>query len=82
MQDALGPFELASTTRRQAAAATVDEVLSHANGGPEPSRRNILPRHRGSNLRGRFGERARRRVRRIGLDGSNPTTLQTFFAIA
>src|SRR5215471_5417535 len=46
LKDALGAFEFAPAAGREPSAAAVDEVLNHANGRPEPFRRDVLPCHR------------------------------------
>ena len=77
LQNALRPFELAPAARGQTSPATVDEVLNHANGGAQPLRRDILPRHCAGDLRRRSAERTRRWMRRIRLDLSDPAALWT-----
>src|SRR5436189_2557445 len=77
LQNTLRAFELAAAARGQTSAATVDEVLNHPNGRPQPLRRDICPRHGAGDLRCRSREGPRRRMRRIGLDLSDPATLWT-----
>jgi hypothetical protein len=69
----------APAARGQTSPATVDEVLNHANGRPKPlSARHPSAPSRGD-LRCRSSKRARRRMCRIGLDGSDPAMSRTFF---
>src|SRR5262245_66269119 len=79
LQEVLGSFELTAAARGQTSPAAVDEVLNHADGRAKALGRDIFPRHRAGDLRRRSGEGARRWMRRIRLDGSDPAALRTRF---